>query len=305
MSLTSLIKDKSWLRDWLETKVNPVSAQKFVNHHNNLMHNASIGFRQDNNTSVGTAASYVLRYFIEPKSWLSSIAATQKDASHKYTQIYGCIETLLQDIEKTDKDKDLAIAVASCLMSKLETIGRGTYNYWFLPIVAESKDYKNLCNYLYEKEPDVVRDVYDITKSIRFNTAQIEIIPPNTKTRVISNPSFSLSKYVQGADAQLISGNTLYDIRTSWKNSPMTVEYLYQQVCYYLLDEHNEYNITNFAWYYSRHEALFTHPVDRLIRNPVELRKEFSNLCKDKISNKSAVDLYLERERKLNPYRIY
>ena len=59
------------------------------------------------------------------------------------------------------------------------------------------------------------------------------------------NPNFTGSFAVGGADADLICGNTLIDIKTTWRGVQSTD--LYQIIGYALLDLYEEYEIDNVA----------------------------------------------------------
>ncbi len=95
------------------------------------------------------------------------------------------------------------------------------------------------------------------------DTAQIIGILPRTwqtvanqvSGRITCNVSYPLSEYLAGADAQIIAGNTLIDVRTSAKKRPFSLDNFYQQISYVLLDSNDTYGINQLVWFYSRHQA--------------------------------------------------
>ena len=86
---------------------------------------------------------------------------------------------------------------------------------------------------------------------------------------IFINPTFPRSANIGGADAQLILGDSLFDIRTSLKKGGQVIDNIVQQVGYYLLnfDLHGKprYEIDSFTFIFSRHQAVWHIPVSNLI----------------------------------------
>ncbi len=59
----------------------------------------------------------------------------------------------------------------------------------------------------------------------------------------------------------MIIGNTLWEIKTTAKHKPLTLDDILPQIGYVILDYENHSNIKNITWYYLRQKTLFTHPV--------------------------------------------
>jgi len=85
----------------------------------------------------------------------------------------------------------------------------------------------------------------------------------------------------------MLIGNTLYDIRTSAKKEPLTMDNILQQVGYCLLNVVGEdgrvigndrYEITELCWYYSRQQVLISHPLTDFIQSKTALLKAASKL---------------------------
>jgi|GEM_PF-6886152 len=111
-----------------------------------------------------------------------------------------------------------------------------------------------------------IEDVGQIASS--FNSIFQRAIPSDNGAiadKLVVNPRFAGSNHVQGADANLILGNTLWDIRTTARFAPLSLDDIVQQVGYFLLDFDNRYELEDVCWYYSRQQSLFTHPIQPLL----------------------------------------
>lgn len=80
----------------------------------------------------------------------------------------------------------------------------------------------------------------------------------------VLNPTFDGSTFVGGADADLIVGDCLIDIKTTI-NPLKDSEWIYQLLGYALLDWHDEYHIREVAVYFSRQRFLLQWPLNDLI----------------------------------------
>jgi hypothetical protein len=108
--------------------------------------------------------------------------------------------------------------------------------------------------------------------------------PVLSQSPAVLNPTFAGSIELGGADADLILGNTLIDIKTTKKGKPNRPQY-WQIVGYALADYTNEYGIERVGFYYARYGALVTWTLDdllhRLAAKPVDiahLRSDFKQL---------------------------
>lgn len=80
-----------------------------------------------------------------------------------------------------------------------------------------------------------------------------------------ANPCLASGGEVGGADANLIVEYTLWDIRTTAKANPLSLDSIVQQVGYYLLDFENKYQLDKICWYYTRQQSVFEHPIAPLL----------------------------------------
>ena len=104
----------------------------------------------------------------------------------------------------------------------------------------------------------------------------------NTDLHVATqNPVFSGSALVGGADADWITGRTLWETKTSADTRPFGREHLLQAFGYVLLDGDNMFSLDHVGWYYARHQWRACFPLDELARrlirhgNFISLRVSF------------------------------
>jgi hypothetical protein len=77
----------------------------------------------------------------------------------------------------------------------------------------------------------------------------------------ILNPTFAGSAKVGGADADLVLGDTLVEIKTSTDVQKRFRDILYQLLGYVLLDYPDEHSIRSVSVYFARHRWQWTAPV--------------------------------------------
>lgn len=88
-------------------------------------------------------------------------------------------------------------------------------------------------------------------------------LPAFTGARI--GPEFAGSRAVGGADADLIVGNCLYDIKTTPDPRKTLPGSLRQLISYVLLDWDDEYALDQVGFYYSRQVTSMTWPLSKLI----------------------------------------
>lgn len=107
---------------------------------------------------------------------------------------------------------------------------------------------------------EALKDIEQI--SVLFNrTMREELLEMGIKAL---NPNFTGSFAVGGADADLICGNTLIDIKTTWRGVQSTD--LYQIIGYALLDLYEEYEIDNVALLMTRQGTLLKWSLDTICK---------------------------------------
>lgn len=104
----------------------------------------------------------------------------------------------------------------------------------------------------------------------------------------VLNPSFTGSKYVGQADADIIVDGCLIDIKASI-SPDIEARYLYQLAGYLLLDFDDKLHIDSVAIYMARQGIMFTWPIHDFLHllsgdnttNIASLRQEFRTLCEN------------------------
>jgi hypothetical protein len=120
--------------------------------------------------------------------------------------------------------------------------------------------------------PDIepsVRDLQNIVSTFGEVFAQDL---PFTFSNFHVNPTFTLSRLLGGADANFIIGNTIFQVITTGKTHPLTLEKVLQPIGYHMADLHNEYAITHVCWYFSRHKQIVSESLATLMW---DVRKKF------------------------------
>lgn len=303
MSVTSLLASQdSWLNSWLAERVKLPAALRFTAHHNALLSAAFKkglqGSRAGDPRKTGMAFTYAVRYWADSRAWLDTAACRYGHPAIGLSreQVAQGVSALIAVLDKQPPErKAVTVAAAAVLMADLDEMYRAgrSSNGIALALVSSSHNVLPLVEAQIKEAQGTVQDVEALYHcvSVALGTASPAPISGLTlssagqlaKVRLESNPAFANSSAVGGADAQMIMGHTLFDIRTSWKAQPMEVNNLYQQIVYYLLDEYDEYQITHLAWYYSRHNAVFCHPIERLMSSPDSLRQEFSEMLEERL----------------------
>lgn len=99
---------------------------------------------------------------------------------------------------------------------------------------------------------------------------------PRFAERVTLNPTFDGSRDVGGADADMIIGDTLVDLKTSRQQRPCDRQDLWQLVGYVLLDYRGKRPVSALALDFVRRDKTFSWPLDDLLemlagsRQPVD-----------------------------------
>jgi hypothetical protein len=100
-----------------------------------------------------------------------------------------------------------------------------------------------------------IQDVAQIVES--FDT-----ILPQVELPFIANPMWVK------ADANLLMGETLWDIRTTKSNLPLSLDNILQQVGYLVINK-GKYNITSMGIYYSRQCCYFEYPLNHVLKEGI------------------------------------
>jgi hypothetical protein len=208
---------------------------------------------------VGTAMSYAFRWQIHsPETWLkNSLAwwgARQLDLADDFNQVIHNAES--------ENQKDFCCLLMACF----EQVYRGrlcpelTY---LIKLPSPEKLLLEMPNYAAS-----VADIQQLRRGFKLKFIGLNSEP------IYINPTFDGSSDVHGADAQLIVGTRLIDVRTTHKRRPLTLEGFYQQIAYCLLDYSDEYGLTKIVWVYPRQQTFLSYYLDRIIKNLAQLRAD-------------------------------
>lgn len=116
-------------------------------------------------------------------------------------------------------------------------------------------------------KPDVKPTLFDVSNIVtNFDT----LLSVYKNKLTVVNPTFSASSYVGGADANFIIEDTLFQVLTTAKSNPLTIDKILQPVGYSMLDTVNKYGLKNIAWYLSRQNVVIKIPINKLVWEPAK-----------------------------------
>ncbi|MEM7552628.1 MAG: hypothetical protein AAF378_00740 [Cyanobacteria bacterium P01_A01_bin.84] len=288
MSLTSELKNpESQIRKWFDNRRSRTT-DKIINHHNEILSQSQIISPQQgtNFPTVGNAVCYALRKYIANKlgdtNWHYTSLAWH---GARYLQLIPLFNYCINSNKKEDE------AIRLLILAALEQVTRNSKE--INPILQLFIGKDKVENILIDNEIKkywipTFNDISNIGQEIptiysliftknSLKTSSLYKGNPSTN-KVICNATFTLSEYLGGADAQIITNGTILDVRTSAKRRPFTYENLLQQLSYCLLDIDNEYNLHTLSWVYTRHSAVFKYPIHKLFGNINQTRKEFGEM---------------------------
>lgn len=178
----------------------------------------------------------------------------------------------------TDSNSLEEEALKCMLMGALENYARSRNAHEIIqPFIRGEKSLKLEAQYFNRWLPSI----QDTAQIISILPRTWQTVANQVNGRITCNASYPLSEYLGGADAQIITGNTLIDVRTSAKKLPFSLENFYQQISYVLLDSDNAYGIEQLVWFYSRQQSVFFYPTDKIFRNLQATREEFKRMILD------------------------
>lgn len=117
--------------------------------------------------------------------------------------------------------------------------------------------------------PDLEQTANDINLLVSVIPEYMGKLKARNDVSIQLFPRFYGSRYIP-ADAQMIIGQTLVDIKTSLKRKPITTESIVQQVAYVGFDCDNRYEFKQVVWILPRHQAIVAVPLEKLISCPKE-----------------------------------
>lgn len=247
MSLTSSIRNKDINYRALMNCIDFSKCLEVIDHHNKvlskLVHKPIEG---TNFPLAGMSVIYGLREYIGGKRLWNQTVASRYFEYPEQKMSKAARAVMMGLMDQRVRHGTISSTASRSRYNLISFYDSDSSSTNFNPTI---KDVDNIVNSF----PEVLGSFKNILTS-RLNTIQL-------------NPTFDGSSEVGGADANMIIDNTLWDIRTTAKSSPLTIDTILQQVGYYLLDYSNTYGISQITWYYTRQNCLFTHPVSLFLKS--------------------------------------
>lgn len=274
MSLTSELKDEnSPISKWFKSRENSI-VRDIVKNHNNLMARQQI-IRPTQGTDfglVGKAVSFYLqKYFAEivnVRYWVQETIAGKAGLEMGLIGLAGFVTSKGATPEQE--------AYKCLLLAAAEDYGRCREKHEFIqPFLRDGGQNFKPDSAFFERWYPTIRDAAAIIQTVSEAWETVGFIPHGN---LFSNATFDCSGNVGGADAQIITGNTLVDVRTTAKRRPFGLNNFYQQLAYCLMDTSDRYEIKQLAWFYSRQRSVFLYPVTSLFKNLEQTRIEFRHM---------------------------
>ena len=277
MSLTSILK---------EAKYRSMFKDRFPKPECNLSGEMLACPQTKNYAIIGTAFDYILRFYIEMTNpdvkstvWIAEHGLNElrlRSGDYIYEYAGDKMRIIKNDSGESlqNEDSDICRKLYLDLEIKYEQI-RKEYKQYLNDgimtrdllggsIVLAQLDgvyrarYINGFNPIDEKDIDDLENLLNVAKKIDFFS---------TSSKCLLDPTFGQgSKLVGGADADLIIGDTLIDIKTVMQPTQKYLDVWLQIVGYYILNmiNNDEYKIKSIGVYFSRHGMLRTFPVNML-----------------------------------------
>ena len=281
MSLTSELKNpNSKIVKLIDSIIPENEANKFIETHNEILSKAKIIYPQEKSDllTVGGAMSHAF-YRQVTGNWgfdKPTVAIGGMDRTMSKSERFSFFA--IAETAKTQVQKGLIALV----MAYYDGVGRGRPDRELKKMLEAnvfSKKTLPTCILTETNEPmlDTVLDIATLIES--FNMGWIDDLKSNN---IEVNATFAGSTLVGGADAQMIGGNKLIDIKTSRLKAPFTQKDLYQQFAYWLLDYTNEWNINEVIWIYPRHQMFLRYEMPQITALPERSKKLLINKINDR-----------------------
>lgn len=256
MSLTSRLRGHTPLKEWLHVHMPLVTINRLLDEHNKLMSDVHMFIRPAGRIIFpkgGMAFTYAFRWWLrsELAEWLPDTVAWRG------LQAANLEKAFIAHFNKFSPLGAVLLAEYDAAYRDDSTVSLLDGDRWYLPHDAYFEA--------------TVEDVGELYASIAGVFDGQVLAPP-----MVPNPSFMGSFLVGGADANMLMGNVLFDVRTTLKKKPLTLTNFYQQIMYYLLDLEDSYGIRQLGWYYSRQRSYFVYPVETFVPDPARTRADLA-----------------------------
>lgn len=240
--------------------------------------------------TVGTAFDYRARYFFKATPVQDLVAfhgARQMAISFGTQEIPRAFRELQKELESLTPElgpkelslkKEIRLNRLCYVLALYEQVYRSPTGIdapiGYAGIDASLEELVALC------ADNVANDLAKIAKL--FYESQGHLL---SQEPVILNPNFGASRLLGGADADLIVGHRLIDIKTTKVKPAPGRQYLWQLAGYVLSDFKDEYKISEVGFYFSRHGSSITWSVDEFFNHLAgkkvsvkKMRRQFETL---------------------------
>lgn len=274
MSLTQELRRQGWIYALLRQYLPSDFVAQIINGHNSKLARCQVirpfNFEATDFKVSGKAMTYALRDVFGLKLGLADTPAGKVAAE------FGMFDIMLRFLTELEHESTKRAALY-VLLAGLEDVYRdGDFPNW-MPNKSFMKGLpaRGIHEALTQNK-SIGPTVLDVARLLPALTDSLQLLVGSSLTTgmVHLNPTFEGSSLVGGADAQLITGSVLWDVRTTCKTAPFSIENLYQQIAYLILDYDNEYKIDTIAWFYPRQSCLLTYPIANLPFDLEVMREE-------------------------------
>ena len=239
---------------------------------------------------VGTAIDYNIRL----KWGLQPLESTVISGGIARMELFGTqntpeergqwAEAVRQCLAGLDERSDEGLARASILLAHLDA-GFRSGGMWGEDMVRIARDAARH-GWQPHRLLDVAREP-ETTEVVHLARLAREVLKVDGEDTPLLGPTFEGSGYVGGADADLIMGGRLYDIKTTMDPRRGLPETIRQLIGYALLDWHDEYMIRDVGVYFSRQGEKVTWELEDLLAGTAtngqtrlsEFRRTFKELA--------------------------
>lgn len=222
---------------------------------------------------AGTAFDYRLRLYLgdpgmmEAAKWGARFAAgANKTYVRRTLSFFANLEELMRSVDVGDEhlseDDERLVCRYCSVLAEFETVFRsGVYRPTFPSQLTDSPSpYRNEPLLAVAQDP-VVDEVVMLSRSVPSAFGPL-IYAVREGVPFVSNPVFSGSRDVGGADADFVIGDALFEVKTGAElNTTELRKALLQLVGYVLLDYDDALAVRKLAVYFVRHKWLATWPL--------------------------------------------
>ncbi len=305
MSLTHYFEYSNPVRDFLRGRFSATSS--FLADARKQMRSANVVVPDGSSFPwmvVGSAIDYRLRYYLSVTPWNGLVASHAVGMEPLYERFFHDLQEWLsrnvpvgKRLTKEDEDE---LNRYCYVLALLEDVARNVGYTVHSPLIRGlADDLPSNARILTQGIPHrTVRDLLDIPEghviddlrrlSWRFYDECHDLL----SLHHVLNPTFEGSADVGGADADLILGRTLIEIKTT-KKAEIRPDWMRQLLAYALLDYSNQYDIGSVGFYFPRQGLFLQWSLDEVMQNLCddsslsfgELRSQFKAIAQQRAAD--------------------